>query len=280
MNECNNIHIEAFEQLEVRTKDFVFLDWNPSHEFWFYTDILGKRDDVEHLILTYKDNEALPVEIVEAIEKRKNNQSWWKVYGEGQLGEVEGRIYTNWEIIEEIPHFARLERRGLDFGYTTDPTAIVDIYKYNNGFILDEQCYLKGLSNKRIADLLNGLHENKTLVYADCAEPKSIQEIRDFGVNILPVTKGPDSIRQGIQFIQDQKIYVTARSQNLLKEYRNYLWKVDNLGKTFSPNIPIDYDNHLMDAIRYGFNNYNTQPKPKPFTPTFTHYQNKLRYGR
>jgi phage terminase large subunit len=280
MNECNNIHIEAFEQLEIRTKEFVFLDWNPSNEFWFYTDVLGKRDDVEHIILTYKDNEALPNEIVEAIEKRRNNLSWWKVYGEGQLGEVEGRVYINWEIIDTIPHFARLERRGLDFGYTNDPTAIIDIYKHNGGYILDEQCYLNGLSNKKIAELLLGLTEPKTLIYADCAEPKSIDELKTFGLNVLPAVKGPDSIRQGIQFIQELKISVTSRSHNLLKEYRNYLWKVDNNGKPFSPNIPIDYDNHLMDALRYGFSNYNERPKPKAYIPTFTHHQNKLRFGR
>lgn len=280
MNECNNIPLEAFEQLEVRTKEFVYLDWNPSHEFWFYTDVLTMRDDVEHIILTYRDNEALPVEIKDAIEKRKNNLSWWKVYGEGQLGEVEGRIYTGWEIIDEIPHFAKLERRGLDFGYTNDQTAIVDIYKYNNAFILDEQCYLKGLSNKKIADILLNLTEPKTLVYADCAEPKSIDEIKTFGIPILPAVKGPDSIRQGIQFIQDQRIMVTSRSLNLLKEYRNYLWREDKDGKPLSPNVPIDYDNHLMDAIRYAFTNYNNRPKPKAFTPDFTNYQNRLRFGR
>lgn len=123
MNEANNWPFDAFEQLEVRTKDYVFLDWNPTNEFWFYTDVKPHRDDIDHIILTYKDNEALPQEIIDAIEKRKVRQSWWQVYGLGQLGEVEGRIYTGWAIIDELPHEARLERYGLDFGYTNDPTA-------------------------------------------------------------------------------------------------------------------------------------------------------------
>ena len=131
INEANNNSLEAFNQLEVRTREFIFLDWNPDREFWFYTDILPTRNDVDFITLTYKDNEALDNEIIKAIEARKGNKSWWNVYGLGQLGEVESRIYTGWEIIDEIPHQARLERYGLDFGYSNDPTAIVAIYYYN-----------------------------------------------------------------------------------------------------------------------------------------------------
>lgn len=257
MNECNNIHQEAFEQLEVRTKEFVLLDWNPSNEFWFYTDV-QHRDDVQHIILTYKDNEALPEEIVQAIEARKGNARWWQVYGLGHLGEVEGRIYTDWEIIDEIPHMARLERRGLDFGYTNDPTAIVDIYKYNGGFIFDEQVYQKGLSNKQIADLLLNMDQSTTIVIADSAEPKSIDEIRAYGVNIKPTVKGKDSINQGIQFVQDQRIMVTKRSTNVIKEYRNFLWDTDREGKALNKPAPL-YD-HAMDAIRYALTSYRETP--------------------
>ncbi len=251
MNEANNCTLDAFDQLEVRTKEFIILDWNPTVEFWFYTDILPSRpNDIEHIILTYKDNEALSPEIIASIESRKNRTQWWKVYGEGQLGEVEGRIYTGWNEIEKVPHEARLERYGLDFGYSTDPTAIVAIYKYNNGIILDEVCYLKGLSNKRIADVILA-QERPALVIADSAEPKSIDEIAGFGISIAPATKGPDSIRQGIQVVQDQRISYTTRSHNLIKEYRNYLWRKDRDGKTISPNVPEDGFDHLNDALRY-----------------------------
>ena len=254
INEANNTLLDAFNQLEVRTKEFIFLDWNPSNEFYFYTDILGKREDVDFITLTYKDNEALSPEIIGAIEARKNNKNWWQVYGLGQLGEVEGKIYKDWQIIDEIPHEARLERYGLDFGYSNDPTAIVAVYKYNGGFILDEITFQKGLSNKQIADILN--NKEKALVIADSAEPKSIDEIMGYGINIQPALKGQGSVNKGIQFVQDQRISVTKRSLNIIKEYRNYLWQVDRNGKTI--NVPESGFDHSMDAIRYALDTYNT----------------------
>jgi len=166
VNELNNIPKETFEQLEVRTKEEIWGDWNPTNSFYFYEDYKD-RDDVDFMILTYKDNEGLPQSIVESIEARKNNKAWWTVYGMGQLGEVEGKIYKDWQIIDEIPHEARLERYGLDFGYSNDPTSIVAIYYYNGGYILDEITYQKGLSNKQIADVLSNIP--KALVIADSA---------------------------------------------------------------------------------------------------------------
>lgn len=248
LNECNNVHFDAFEQLEVRTKQNVWLDWNPSAEFWFYTDVLGKRGDVDHIIVTYLDNEALDPQTIASIEQRKNRPEWWKVYGLGQLGEVEGRIYTGWQLIDDIPHEARLKSIGLDFGYTNDPTAAIAIYEYNGGYIFDELLYRKGMSNKAIADALQTLPN--TLVVADSAEPKSIDELKSYGVNIIPASKGPGSVNQGIAYIQDQKCSITKRSTDTLKEYRNYLWLRDKSGKVI--NTPQDYDNHALDAIRYG----------------------------
>ena len=128
INEANNIPFNTFEMLEVRTKEIVICDWNPVSEFWFHEEIEGNRDDYDFLVLTYKDNEALDPAIVASIEQRKHRRSWWKVYGEGLLGEAEGRIYTGWKIIDKIPHEARLERYGLDFGYTNDPTSLTAIY--------------------------------------------------------------------------------------------------------------------------------------------------------
>ena len=252
INEANNVALDAFNQLEVRTKDFVFLDWNPTNEFWFYSDVLGIREDVDFITLTYLDNEALDQKIVDAIEARRNNKGWWQVYGLGQLGEVEGKIYKDWRIIDEIPHEARLERRGMDFGYSNDPSTIVDIYKYNSGFILDEQCFQKGLSNKQLADILKNL--DPVLTIADSAEPKSIDEIKGYGITIIGANKGKDSVRQGIQYVQDQRISVTKRSLNVIKEYRNYLWKTDRDGKIL--NEPEHHFSHSMDGIRYGFSSY------------------------
>ena len=248
MNEANNMTLDSFDQLEVRTREFIGMDWNPTSEFWFYSEVLNQREDVDHIILTYKENEALSQEIISSIESRKNRPVWWKVYGEGQLGELEGVVYTGWRPIDEVPEDARLKSIGLDFGYTNDPTAAVAIYEYNNGFIFDEVIYRKGMSNKAIADAL-ATYEN-TLIIADSAEPKSIDEIKMYGLNIIPSVKGPGSVLQGIQFVQDQSISVTNRSTNLIKEQRGYLWDTDNTGKVL--NKPQDFLNHCMDAIRYG----------------------------
>lgn len=247
MNEANNMPYETFDQLEVRTKEFVILDWNPTNEFWFYDEVQNKRDDVEHLILTYKDNEALDEAIVKSIEQRKNRAGWWQVYGLGQLGEVEGKIYKEWQILEDIPHEARLERYGLDFGYSNDPSAIIAVYYYNGGYILDEITFRKGLSNKQLADTI--LNSKDALVIADSAEPKSIDEIKSYGVEILPTKKGKDSVVHGIQLVQRQRISMTKRSVNLIKEYRNYLWVTDKNGRIL--NEPEHTFSHSMDAVRY-----------------------------
>lgn len=249
VNEANNVTFEAFEQLEIRTNDFIILDWNPSNEFWYYTEVKNKRDDVEEITLTYKDNEALSQQIVDSLEQRRNRKGWWQVYGLGQLGEVEGKIYRDWQIIDELPHEARLECYCLDFGYTNDPTAIVAVYYYNGGYILNEIIYQKGLSNKQIADILKA-QERQSVTIADSAEPKSIDEIASYGITILPAEKGKDSVINGIQLLQGQRISVTKRSINIIREYRNYLWIVDKNGKIL--NEPEHTFSHSMDAIRYG----------------------------
>lgn len=251
INEANNVPFETFEQLEIRTNEFIFIDYNPVADFWVNEEIFGKRDDYDHIVLTYKDNEALDESIVRALEARKDRPNFWKVYGLGEFGELEGKIFRGWQIIDEIPHEARLERRGLDFGYSIDPTTLVDVYYFNGGYILDEQLYQTGMSNKKIADFILDLDHPETLVIADSAEPKSIDEIYSYGVNIRAANKGRDSVRQGIQFMQDLPISVTKRSINLIKEYRNYTWATDRLGKIITPNIPEDAFNHLLDASRY-----------------------------
>lgn len=248
MNEANNCTLDAFDQLEVRTKEFIVLDWNPTNEYWFYTEV-KPNNDVDHTILTYKDNEGVPEEIVKSIESKRNRKNWWKVYGEGQLGEVETRIFTGWTIIDAVPEGSRILRRGLDFGYTNDPTAIVGVYKYNDGYILDEELYRKGMSNKDIADYISALPFPSTLVIADSAEPKSIDELKLYNVSILPADKGPGSVIQGIQRLQSVPIFVTKRSTNLLKEYRNYLWLSDRDGKIL--NEPTPGNDHLLDSARY-----------------------------
>ena len=251
MNEANNCTFEAFEQLEIRTKDFFFLDWNPTNEFFYYTEIKDKRVDVEELTLTYLDNEALDPQIITSLEQRKHRTGWWKVYGLGQLGEVEGRIYTGWNEITEIPNEARLERYGVDFGYHPDPAAIVALYYYNGGYILDEITYQIEMSNREMAETLKNLP--RALIVADSAEPKSIAELKMYGLNVVPTLKGKDSKKYGIKAVQDQRMSITKNSTNLLKEYRNYLWATDRDGKIL-PGIPEDGNDHLLDASMYAIN--------------------------
>ena len=258
LNEANNLPYSIADQLITRTRKIVWMDWNPSEEFWFYTEMLPNRDDIDFITLTYLDNEALDEVSIHEIESHKNNKRWWQVYGLGQLGEIEGRIYTGWQIIDDIPHEARLERRGLDFGYSVDPTVLVDIYKYKDGFIIDEQTYQKGLSNKSIADIITNLSNPQVMVICDSAEPKSIDELKLYGINAYPAQKGQGSVNQGIQYVQDQKISLTSRSVNTIKAYRNYMWKQDQKTGVFlqDPDDTVHEWSNSMDAIRYGLDSY------------------------
>jgi len=276
INECNNVSFESFNQLEVRTKRLVILDFNPVSEFWVHEQVMPHMDH-DFLKITYLDNEALDAQIVASIESRKHNESWWRVYGLGEIGFNEGQVYKNWMPIESVPEEARLERHGLDFGYTNDPTGIVNVYKWNNALILDEVAYASGLENKPIANLIRmdeGLDpvddqnkftgETKVLTIADSSEPKSIAEIKRLGVKITGAVKGQGSVNYGIQKVQAQTIYVTKSSLNIWKEQRNYLWKVDRDGKSL--NIPEDDFNHLMDAARYAIVELLTRRKVRAFS--------------
>lgn len=263
LNECNYIPYLIADQLIARTRKIVWLDWNPSEDFWFYEEIFGKRKDIDFMgeggdcpPLTFKDNEGLSQSERDEIEARKHNKNWWRVYGLGMRGELEERIFTNWKVIDEIPHEARLERRWLDFGFSNDFTAIGDLYYYDGGYILDEVTYQKGLKNKPIADILLAQEEPQTLAIADSAEPKSIAEIKDFGVNVSGVskrsgdTKSVGFVKWSIGIVQQQKISVTRRSINILKEQRNYLWFRDKDGKITNIEDP-SCENHHMRGIAY-----------------------------
>lgn len=182
-------------------------------------------------------------------DDKANRPSLYKHKWLGEPSSLERKIYKNWNFIDEIPHEARLERYGLDFGYSNDPTAVVALYYYNGGYILDEVAYQKGLSNKQIADIFKSL--DSAVIIADSAEPKSIDELRLFGLTVLPTVKGADSVVQGIQYVQRQRISVTNRSYNIKNEYMRYMWMEDKDGKVI--NKPEHQWSHSMDAIRYGF---------------------------
>lgn len=251
INECNNVTFESYNELAIRTKKEVFLDFNPANEFWVHTE-LKDEPDADFIILTYKDNEALDKSIIDQIEKNREKAStstywanWWRVYGLGEIGMLEGVIFSNWKQIDSIPSDARLIGIGLDFGYTNDPTAAVEVYMWNGKRILNELIYRTGMLNNDIANVL----PYSVPIYADSSEPKSIEEIRRYGKTIKGVTKGKDSINFGIQIMQSQEYLVTSNSTNLIKELRGYIWDTDKTGVRL--NKPIDFNNHSIDAIRY-----------------------------
>lgn len=186
---------------------------------------------------------------LEMEDDKKNRPALYKHKWLGEPSSLERKIYKDWNFISEIPHEARLERYGLDFGYSNDPTAIVAVYYYNGGYIVDEIAYQKGLSNKQIADIFSSLP--KSVIIADSAEPKSIDELRLHGLTVMPTVKGSDSVNQGIQYVQRQRISLTTRSHYLTQEYYRFMWMEDKDGKII--NKPEHEWSHGMDAIRYAF---------------------------
>jgi phage terminase large subunit len=265
MNECNNMTFHAYTELASRTKEFVYLDWNPTNEFWFHKELMNDSD-VDFLIVNYLDNEACPESalnfILKAKEKSKTSKfwaNWYNVYGLGQIGNLEGVIFSEWKQLDKIPLDAKLVGRGMDFGYTNDPTTITDIYQWNNEYIFDERIYRTGLTNPEIWREFKSLGiDNSIYTVADSAEPKSIQELSSLGMKIIGATKGADSIMYGIQRMQENNFYVTSNSLNIIKELRAYTWAVDREGNKL--NKPIDNFNHAIDGIRYFF---TSKPKAK-----------------
>jgi len=265
MNECNNMTFHAYTELASRTKEFVYLDWNPTSEFWFHKELMNDSD-VDFLIVNYLDNEACPESalnfILKAKEKSKTSKfwsNWYNVYGLGQIGNLEGVIFSDWKQLDKIPSEAKLVGRGMDFGYTNDPTTITDIYQWNSEYIFDERIYRTGLTNPEIWREFKSLNiDNSIYTIADSAEPKSIQELSSLGMKIIGATKGADSIMYGIQRMQENNFYVTSNSLNIIKELRAYTWAVDREGNKL--NKPIDNFNHAIDGIRYFF---TSKPKAK-----------------
>mgnify|MGYP000157916733 CR=1 FL=1 len=252
MNECNNMTFHSYTELASRTKQGVYLDWNPTNTFWFHNELLNDKD-VDFLTINYTDNEACPESALNFILKAKEKaeqgnafwQNWYKVYGLGEIGNLEGVIFNNWQQVDKIPVEAKLIGVGCDFGYTNDPTALIEIYTYNGRRYVNELMYRSGMLNSDIAKVL----PKGVIVYADSSEPKSIDEIKRYGIMIKGVTKGKDSIKYGIDVMQQQEYLVTSQSENLIKELRSYSWDKDKEGKKL--NKPIEYFNHAIDALRY-----------------------------
>lgn len=267
INEANHIHFDIADTLMIRSR-FTYIDYNPDNEFWVHTEVMTSKTS-EFLLLTYEDNEGLSAETLEDLIEKKEKAfynidlpkdsifvkenikseywaNWCRVYIFGEIGSLQGVIFNNWKQIDNIPVEAKLLGYGLDFGYTNDPTTIIEVYKYNDKRIINEICYAKGLSNAQISKYIT----TKLPCYCDSAEPKSIAELKNYGINAKAVTKGSDSIKFGIQTIQEHNYLVTSKSINTIKELRKYAWAKDKAtGEQL--NEPIDNFNHSMDAWRY-----------------------------
>jgi phage terminase large subunit len=257
VNECNNITFESYHQLAIRTRRFIYLDYNPTSEFWVHKELLSDKD-AEMIILTYKDNEALDKDLVKEIEKAKEKAkessywaNWWKVYGLGEVGVVDGVIFENWEVVKQIPETAELLGYGLDFGFTNDPTALISVYRFNSELYVKELIYKTRLTNNDIVNLMNQLGVDKYKdIIADSAEPKSIEDIYRGGFrNIYGAKKGPDSIRNSIDKLQRYKINITEDSTNVIKEFRGFTWAKDKTGAQTGE--PIGINDHGIAALRY-----------------------------
>ena len=253
INEANRIPYETYRQLAVRTTEAIFIDWNPDTEFWYEQKGLSVKESTAEIVSTYKDNPFLSDVQIAEIESNKDDAAWWKVYGLGEVGRPQGVIFDRWQQVDSVPREATLIARGLDFGFSVDPTAMVDVYKYDGKLWIDEVCYRHGMTNDKIAESLKGFNGR---VVADSAELKSITEIYNYGIRYIePAKKGADSIRAGIDVLRRYELMVTKRSLNLIFELRNYKWKENKLtGETL--NEPIDKFNHAIDAMRYVALNY------------------------
>lgn len=250
VNEANRISWETFSQLETRTRKKIWLDFNPVNEFWAHKELL-KRPDTAFLKLNYLDNEALPEGERKALEMRRGDgtSNWWKVYGLGEIGSLEGNVYEGWLAKpEEEIRKGKLIRYGLDFGFSNDETALVAIYELEDGLGLVEEVYEKGILPSQYPDLLKSHNiDPSVLIVADGARPEIIAEIKRAGYRIIPADKSAGSVKRGIQRVQERKIYYYGKA--LEREFLTYAWRQTRTGETLDE--PQDGNDHLMDAIRY-----------------------------
>lgn len=254
MNEANNMPFETYLQLGSRTRESIFLDWNPTSEFWFHTDLMHDSD-TDFIILTYLDNEACPDQARKWLEKAKEKaetseywRNYYRVYGLGEVGSLQGVVFSNWSQVDEVPQAFRRRIYGLDWGFSNDHTAVVEVTIANDTDVyLRQVMYERGLINTDIANRLQWMKGSE--IIADSAEPKSIEELRRHGFRIRPTVKGPDSVRAGIAKMQGLRMFVTSDSIDLIRELRSYCWQTDKAGA--ATNEPEDANNHAIDAARY-----------------------------
>jgi len=248
VNEANELAFIEWQQLKMRTTQFTVIDYNPSFSDEHWICQLNRDNRTKHVITTYKDNPFLEKTIIEEIESLQHkNESLWKIYGLGIQAQIEGLIFNNVEIIESMP-IAKHVSVGMDFGFTNDPTAIVEVIITADTIFVNELCYRTEMITRDITQLLNHKCQDRRII-SESADPRLIKEIHNAGINIIPVEKFPGSIEAGITKMLEYRICVTKNSYNIIKELKNYTYQQDKDGKWL--NKPIDSFNHAIDAIRY-----------------------------
>lgn len=265
VNEANRINYETFGQLELRTIERIWIDFNPSNEFWAHTEVVKKRTDYEFIKVNYEDNEAIPENVLNALLQRRGDgtNNWWRVYGLGEIGSLEGNVYEGWLPVPEVPEGFILKRYGVDFGWN-DPTAITAIYENDNGEIcIDQKLYQSKLPTPELIELCKTL--DLALMLCDSARPEIIAELQENGIRAIGCdksTKSPDgkinNVMYGISLIQRRKVFYTSTSKDLEKEYLTYAWRKKKTGETLDE--PEDANNHLLDSVRYAVLDMERKP--------------------
>ncbi len=279
INEANAVKHGIYEQLNLRTTKQTILDFNPSARFWVH-DNLEHREDVEWNVTTFRDNAFLEKKIEEKIlsyeptkeniEKGTANEYRWMVYGLGQVGRLEGLVFPDFKVEQGFPDDYKWRVWGMDFGYTNDPTTLIEIRLYGGNLYAKEHIYETGLTNPDISSKLSQLAFPKDeKIIADSAEPKSIEELKRKGWRVEGAEKGKDSINQGIDAIKRYNVYIEASSKNLIEEFSSYTWDKDRDGNP--TNKPIDSYNHLIDGFRYALTNKILKDR-KPLKPALINF--------
>ena len=257
INEANELFFEDWQQLIFRTDGKIILDYNPSDSFhWIYDKVIP-RDDAEFFQTTYLDNPFLDEAIRQEITRLKDtDEDYWRIYGLGERGTSRATIFQ-FHIAEEAK--GKVIAMGMDFGFTNDPTALVRVTEEDGNLYIEELLYHTNLTNRDISDKFQELGLTRyDEIWADSAEPKSIEELHRMGWNVKPTAKGNDSIMAGIDILKRYKIFVTKNSKNLIKEFQNYKWQEDKNGNLL--NRPVDNFNHGIDATRYATFNRMSRP--------------------
>ena len=250
VNEANGIPYNVFEQLNLRTRKQTYLDYNPDASFWVHDKVIPLESS-ELIISDHRHNPFLSDKIREKIEALKDKDlDLWKVYARGRTGRIEGLVLRKWFVTNEDFSDKKLIGYGLDFGFSNDPSSLIEVRMQDGELWVKEMIYDTAMTNSDISHRMEALNVSRgSLIVADSSEPKSIEELRRMRWTIDGVKKGADSIMFGINLLKGYKINVHSSSKNLIKELEQYKWKVDKSGKSL--NVPIDNYNHAIDALRY-----------------------------